>query len=169
MRGSYDVVSAALRLGSVVLLASLLTGPARAGDDEAGALPAEITGEAPSFQVESAAATSPDAWVEGFGPPGDEERSSEFAMLRLQLDADDEVATLQAVQFALDEVGDGSSYVWHRTRGPLRGIVRPLQSFRAADGGICRHVSVSLSLGGTTREARGTACRGSERKWLLVD
>ena len=37
-----------------------------------------------------------------------------FADLKAPLDENDELAALESVQFALTEVADGSSYVWHR-------------------------------------------------------
>ena len=42
-----------------------------------------------------------------------------------QLDARDEVAALERIQYALSEVGDGSTYVWKRWHGRLSGIDTP--------------------------------------------
>ena len=38
-----------------------------------------------------------------------------FAGLQGPLDESDEIAALQSVQYALSEVADGSSYIWHRS------------------------------------------------------
>jgi surface antigen len=95
-------------------------------------------------------------------------RSGELGLLKAMLDRDDQIATLEAVQFALDEVGDGATYVWHRKAGPLRGAIRPSASFRDAKGQVCRHIIISLSLGTHTRQVEGIACRGAERRWALA-
>ena len=67
------------------------------------------------------------------------------AELKPSFDASDEVAALEAMQLALSEVGDGSTYVWHRTGGRLSGIVRPTTSFKGEAGRVCRHVVLLLT------------------------
>ena len=61
------------------------------------------------------------------------------------LDESDEVAALEAVSVALAQVGDGTSFVWHRGNGRLSGTVQPTSSFKDAAGRVCRHVIVSLA------------------------
>jgi len=87
--------------------------------------------------------------------------------LKPSLDSNDEMAALEAIQIALTEVGDGSTYVWHRTGGHLSGVVRPTTSFRVGSDRVCRHVEFMLSAGTYTRKAEGIACRGSDRIWTL--
>jgi surface antigen len=86
---------------------------------------------------------------------------------RADIDASDEIAALEVVQIALSEVGDGSSYIWHRRNGRLSGIVQPTASFRDHNGQICRHVIVSLSSGSYSRQAEGIACRLANGIWQL--
>ncbi|MFN3867646.1 MAG: RT0821/Lpp0805 family surface protein [Hyphomicrobiaceae bacterium] len=90
-----------------------------------------------------------------------------FAELRRPLDQSDEIAALESVQLALAEVGDGSSYVWHRYHGQLSGVVTPTASFRDRDGNICRHVIVVLSAGTRSKRSEGVACRLSDGRWQL--
>jgi surface antigen len=45
---------------------------------------------------------------------------------------------LEAIRVALTDVAGGVSYVWHRRYGELSGLVQPTQSFKAADGRLCR-------------------------------
>ena len=87
--------------------------------------------------------------------------------IRPRLDARDEAAALEAVQVALSEVGDGSTYVWHRYGGRLSGLVQPTQSFKDLHGRICRHLVVTLS--DTSRQSRveGIACRLPDGIWQL--
>ena len=90
-----------------------------------------------------------------------------FADLRSTLDEADEVAALESVQVALSEVGDGSSYVWHRRNGRLSGIVQPTSSFKDAAGQVCRHIVVVLSAGSDSKRAEGIACRLTNGRWQL--
>jgi surface antigen len=87
--------------------------------------------------------------------------------LPVKLELDDRVAALQAIQFTLDEVGDGSTYLWHRKAGELHGFVRPVQSYLDDQGRVCRRLKLALTVGEFSREVEGTACRAEDRRWLL--
>ncbi|MGE0702063.1 MAG: RT0821/Lpp0805 family surface protein [Hyphomicrobiaceae bacterium] len=82
-------------------------------------------------------------------------------------DARDEAAALEAVQVALTEVGDGSTYVWYRHGGRLSGLVQPTQSFEDALGRVCRHIVVTLNDASRSRRAEGIACRLADGHWQL--
>lgn len=90
-----------------------------------------------------------------------------FAGMRRQLDARDEIAALESVHLALAEVGDGSSYVWHRYHGHLSGVVTPTASFRDSEGNVCRHLIVILSAGTRSKRTEGIACRLGNGRWQL--
>lgn len=79
----------------------------------------------------------------------------------------DEVAALESVRFALTEVADGASYVWHRQNGRLSGVVQPVSSFKDANGAICRHIVVLLTSATNSRKAEGVACRKPDGVWEL--
>lgn len=86
---------------------------------------------------------------------------------KARLDASDAYAALKAINVGLTEVGDGSTFVWHRAHGRLRGTVRPTSSFRDTDGRICRHLIVTLASGRYARTAEGIACRLPDGVWTL--
>ena len=90
-----------------------------------------------------------------------------FADLTLPLDESDEIAALESVQFALTEVADGSSYVWHRSNGRLSGVVKPTTSFKDTHGSICRHVLVVLNSTDLTKKTEAVACRLATGVWQL--
>ena len=90
-----------------------------------------------------------------------------FADHSQELDGSDEVAALSAIGIALTEVGDGSSYVWHRGNGRLSGVIRPTASFRDQSGRICRHIAVLLTTGYRTGRVEGIACRTGDGSWQL--
>ena len=87
--------------------------------------------------------------------------------LAAKLEPDDPLAVLEAVGYALNEVGDGATYVWHRTDGPLAGNVRMAKSYRGEVGAICRKLTVTLILGKAVRPASFTACRDAGGQWVL--
>lgn len=90
-----------------------------------------------------------------------------FADLKSSLDTSDEIAALESVQLALSEVGDGSTYVWHRYHGRLSGVVQPTASFRDSAGNVCRHLVVILSAGTRSKRTEGIACRLGSGQWQL--
>jgi hypothetical protein len=97
-------------------------------------------------------------------PPAAQPRPAEIKPL---LDSRDEAAALEAIQLALTEVGDGSTYVWYRHGGRLSGLVQPTQSFRDALGRVCRHVVVTLNDASRSKRAEGIACRLADGIWEL--
>lgn len=90
-----------------------------------------------------------------------------LADLKSTLDDTDAVATLEAVQMALTEVGDGATYVWHRRHGRLSGAIQPTSSFKDSGGMICRHLVLALTSGSYSRKAEGIACRQRNGVWYL--
>ena len=90
-----------------------------------------------------------------------------FAEAAADVDEYDEIAALEAIRVALTEVGDGSTYVWHRQHGRLSGIVRPTISFKDRGGRICRHIVLIMTIGAATGKAEGIACRLPDGRWQL--
>jgi surface antigen len=99
-------------------------------------------------------------------PPGLGARHND-ADNRTTLDENDEIAALEAVRVALSEVGDGSTYVWHRAHGRLSGLVQPTASFKDPAGRVCRHILMMMTTGGYTAKAEGIACRLADGRWQL--
>jgi surface antigen len=90
------------------------------------------------------------------------------ADLKATLNARDEVAALEAVQWALTTAADGATFVWHRQHGRLSGFVQPTSSFKDASSRVCRHMVMMLSSGGYSRKAEGVACREPNGVWWLA-
>lgn len=122
------------------------------------------------MSADFASAAEPEAAAQGCSCPNGRSSSNpkpKFARLRQPLDETDEVAALESLQFALTEVADGSSYVWHRANGRLSGIVKPMSSFKDAKGGVCRHVLVVLNSQDATKKTEAVACRLATGVWQL--
>jgi hypothetical protein len=96
------------------------------------------------------------------------EPTPEFAELKTKLDGSDRQAAAQALQFAMNELGDGVTLVWRRPKHALEGRVKPVSAFRDDHGRLCRHLVYSLSLGGYSREIEGVACRELDGSWSLA-
>lgn len=100
--------------------------------------------------------------------PESKPQKPKFAGLAPQpLDDTDEVAALESVQYALTEVADGSSYVWHRSNGRLSGIIKPVASFKDKQGDVCRRALVVLNSASTTKKIEVTGCRLPDGVWQL--
>ncbi len=87
--------------------------------------------------------------------------------LRATLDDNDEVATLDAISVALNQVGDGSTYIWQRLHGRLSGVFQPTQSFKDNGGNVCRHLIITLTSGRHRQQTEGIACRLATGRWQL--
>lgn len=90
-----------------------------------------------------------------------------FADHSQDLDDGDEIAALDAVRVALSQVGDGSSYVWHRDNGRLSGVIQPTTSFKDVSGRVCRHIVLILTTGYRSGRVEGVACRLTDGRWQL--
>lgn len=86
---------------------------------------------------------------------------------RSQLDENDALAALESLHFALSEVADGSSYVWHRSHGGLSGVVQIAASFRGSDDRICRRAIVVFTSGGDSERTETIACREASGVWKI--
>ena len=84
-----------------------------------------------------------------------------------KLNERDQIAALERLQYALSEIGDGSTYVWRRWHGNLTAIVHPTDSFKDRTGKVCRNFFVVLSSGKRTKRTEGVACRLPNGRWQL--
>lgn len=140
---------------AIFVAALLLVSPSHAEDGHLEAnldKNAEVKGSAPwsySLQVEPAA-----------------QQRLTYRDLKDRLDRNDFLAALKAMNVALDEVGDGSTFVWRRKNHGLKGAIKPFAAYQAADGRICRKMVFSLFLGGYEKSIKSVACRGSDGRWV---
>lgn len=90
-----------------------------------------------------------------------------FADLSVTLDETDEIAALESVQFALTEVADGATYVWHRSNGRISGFVKPVSSYKSSGGSVCRTATIIFHSGETTKKTEAKACRLPTGVWQI--
>ena len=84
------------------------------------------------------------------------------------LDDTDALATLDGIRIALNEVGDGGTYVWHRRDGVLSGMAQPTASYKDPNGQPCRNLIVMLNTYGRSSRIDGVACRTAAGRWELA-
>lgn len=101
------------------------------------------------------------------GQPASQSANPGNPSVRATLDRSDRVAALEVVQVALSQVGDGSSYVWHRAHGRLSGIIQPTASFKRDSGQICRHLIIMFASGEHSRKMETIACRLESGIWQI--
>jgi surface antigen len=90
-----------------------------------------------------------------------------LAELKARLDSSDRAVALEALQMALEELGDGVTLVWRRPERELVGRIKPTSAFRDDEGRICRHVVYTLELGSYERQIEGVACREDDGIWSV--
>jgi 17 kDa outer membrane surface antigen len=136
------VTLAAIVITAFVLIAEILLGSRAA------------FAEGPKWETRVVPEASPHVTIRPLAPPN-------------ELDAKDEIAALERVQYALSEVGDGTTYVWRRWHGRLAGVIHPISSFKDPSGKVCRHMMVLLTTGKRTSKMEGVACRLPSGRWQL--
>jgi len=87
--------------------------------------------------------------------------------LKSSLDHSDRTVALQALQMALNELGDGATLTWRRPVSKLAGRIKPVSAFRDDQGRVCRHVIYQLALGAYEKKIEGVACREEDGRWSI--
>lgn len=91
-----------------------------------------------------------------------------FTELKSGLDRSDRKVALQALQMALNELGDGVTLVWRRPITQLTGRIKPVSAFRDDRGRVCRSIVYSLARDGQTKEIESVACREQDGRWAIA-
>jgi surface antigen len=74
---------------------------------------------------------------------------------------------LEAEYKALEYTPSGQKVAWTGNRGGRFGEVVPAQPYRVGSQD-CRQFTHSVTVGGQTRTARGTACRNEDGSWATL-
>ena len=155
----------ALRI-AVVMVAAALTLPAcsrTAGDKElAGTLLGGIGGAVLGSQVgdgtgkiiATAAGGVIGAWL--------------GAEIGQSLDKADQVYAAQAQQQA-HQAPVGSQVTWNNPESGNYGAVTPQRDGVDQNGNYCREYQTTVTIGGETHQAYGTACRQPDGSWAIVE
>lgn len=83
------------------------------------------------------------------------------------LDRADQAALDRTTQGALEVNPTGSQSTWRNPDSGHYGTVTPTRTYQAPSGSYCREFTQTVTIGGRTEEAYGTACRQPDGTWQI--
>ena len=84
------------------------------------------------------------------------------------LDRADQLALQHTTQETLESAPSGTMNTWHNPDSGNRGTVSAEPAYRLNDGTPCREFTQTVTIGGQTQEAYGTACRQADGSWQII-
>ena len=81
------------------------------------------------------------------------------------LDNADKAAMQQSSQYALEATKVGHTSDWSNPDSGNSGTVTPTKTYQTAAGEYCREYQQTVTVGGKTQDAYGTACRQADGTW----
>ena len=84
------------------------------------------------------------------------------------LDRADQLAMQHTAQDTLETAPSGTTSTWHNPDSGNMGTITPTQTYQLDDGSYCREFTQTVTIGGRTEEAYGTACRMPDGSWQII-
>ena len=84
------------------------------------------------------------------------------------LDEKDQLMAERTAQASLEHVQTGERSTWSNPDSGATGSVTPTRTFQNDQGENCREFQQTVTIGGETEEAFGTACRQDDGSWKIV-
>ena len=84
------------------------------------------------------------------------------------LDRADRAAMQRTTQRSLETQRSGTSTTWQNPDSGNYGTITPKAAYQTASGRYCREFQQSITVGGQTQDAYGTACRQPDGTWKIV-
>jgi surface antigen len=84
------------------------------------------------------------------------------------LDNADRAVMAQTTTRTLETAPTGQTSSWRNPDSGNYGTVTPQPAYQTASGQYCREFSQTVTVGGKTEEAYGTACRQPDGTWKIV-
>jgi len=85
------------------------------------------------------------------------------------LDRADQAALAQTTQTTLETTPSGTTNTWSNPDSGNYGTVTPTKTYQADSGQYCREYQQTVTVGGRTEDAYGTACRQPDGSWKVVN
>ena len=85
------------------------------------------------------------------------------------LDRADQLAMQQTTQRALETAPSGTMVPWRNPDTGHSGTVTPVKTYATPPGQYCREFQQTVTIGGQTQQAYGTACRQPDGTWQIVN
>ena len=84
------------------------------------------------------------------------------------LDRADRLYANRTAQQSLEKSPTGVTSTWRNPDSGHSGTVTPTRTYKSPDGRYCREFQQTVTVGGKTEEAYGTACRQPDGSWQIV-
>lgn len=84
------------------------------------------------------------------------------------MDDVDRLKARQTTQNSLEKLQDNVTSNWSNPNTGYSGTVTPVRTYQEASGTYCREFQQTISVGGKTEQAYGTACRQPDGTWRIV-
>ena len=84
------------------------------------------------------------------------------------LDRADQMYAQQSYQYTLESVPTGYTEQWMNPDSGHSGTYTPTHTYQAPSGQYCREFQQTVTIGGRTEEAYGTACRQPDGAWKIT-
>lgn len=85
------------------------------------------------------------------------------------LDRADKLHAQQTAQRTLESAPSGTTSTWTNPDNGHTGTFTPVRTYQTADGTDCREFQGTVTIGGNTEQAYGTACRQRDGSWKIVN
>lgn len=85
------------------------------------------------------------------------------------LDQADREHAWRAQQASMETARTGETTTWQNPDSGNSGTYTPQRTYQNADGQYCREFQQTISVGGETESAYGTACRQADGTWKIVN
>ena len=83
------------------------------------------------------------------------------------LDRADKAHAERAAQSALEYIGTGQTARWRNSDSGHSGTFTPTRTYQIGSGRNCREYQTSVTVGGQSKDAYGTACRQGDGTWKI--
>jgi len=85
------------------------------------------------------------------------------------LDKADQAYAQRTTQQALETAPAGTTSSWRNPDSGHSGSVTPTRTYETTEGQPCREFQQTVTVGGKTEQAYGTACRQADGSWKIVN
>lgn len=85
-----------------------------------------------------------------------------------QLDERDRLMMAQKTQESLERAPSGQRSEWRNPDTGARGTITPKPAYQTTAGQYCREFQQTITVGGKTEQAFGTACRQPDGSWKIT-
>lgn len=84
------------------------------------------------------------------------------------LDKADQAYARRTTHHALESTPAGTMTTWHNPDSGHSGTITPTKTYQRGEGEYCREFQQTVTVGGKTEQAYGTACRQPDGSWKMV-